>query len=155
MCMHTCVCVSMRACVHVCAYVCICVDSIFILSKVGVYDEEQWPTFSTKPAPVFVMEDDLVEDSPKLGHRRLGGDTVSMSGEMSGMVTLKRGKKAKDAGATREDEQAAQGNSSPSQGTPSDAQSISSDSNSLVFQMHKEMEGQDKRASTVSIETAI
>ena len=100
------------------------------------------------------MEDDLIEDSPKMGHRRLG-DTASLGGEMSGMVTLKRGKKAKDAAATREDEQAAQGNSSPSQGTPSDAQSISSDSNSLVFQMHKEMEGQDKRASTVSIETAI
>ena len=100
------------------------------------------------------MEDDLIEDSPKMGHRRLG-DTASLGGEMSGMVTLKRGKKAKDAAATREDEQAAQGNSSPTQGTPSDAQSISSDSNSLVFQMHKEMEGQDKRASTVSIETAI
>ena len=129
-----------------------CVFYYFL--QVGGYDEEQWPTFSTKPAPVFVMEDDLIEDSPKMGHRRLG-DTASLGGEMSGMVTLKRGKKAKDAAATREDEQAAQGNSSPSQGTPSDAQSISSDSNSLVFQMHKEMEGQDKRASTVSIETAI
>ena len=134
-------------CVRVCIYTWIL---IFLFCKVG---EEQWPTFSTKPAPVFIMEDDLVEDSPKMGHKRLG-DSGSMSGEMSGMVTLKRGKKAKDAGATREDE-AAQGNSSPSQGTPSDAQSISSDSNSLVFQMHKEMEGQDKRASTVSIETAI
>ena len=101
------------------------------------------------------MEDDLLEDSPKMGHKRMG-DTASLYGEMSGMVTLKRGnKKAKEAAATREDEQAAQGNSSPSQGTPSDAQSISSDSNSLVFQLHKEMEGQDKRASTVSIETAI
>ena len=101
------------------------------------------------------MEDDLVEDSPKMAHKRMG-DSASVYGEMSGMVTLKRGKKAKDAAATREDEQAAQGNSSPSQGTPSDAQSISSsDNNSLVFQMHKEMEGQDKRASTVSVETAI
>ena len=74
---------------------------------------------------------------------------------MSGMVTLKRGKKAKDSAVICEDEQATQGNNSPSQGTPLDAQSISSDSNSLMFQMHKEMEGQDKRASTVSIETAI
>lgn len=134
-------------------YICVFIENISF-NQVGGYDEEQWPIFSTRPAPVFVMEDDLLEDSPKMGHKRLG-ESISMSGEMSGMVTLKRGKKAKDAGATREDEQAAQGNSSPSQGTPSDAQSISSDSNSLVFQMHKEMEGQDKRASTVSIETAI
>jgi len=83
------------------------------------------------------------------------GESASVCGEISGMVTLKRSKKAKDAGVTHEDEQAAQGNSSPSQGTPSDPQSISSDSNSLVFQMHKEMEGNEKRASTVSIETAI
>jgi len=104
---------------------------------------------------LFVLEDDLVEDSPKLAHKRFG-DSASY-GEMSGMVTLKRGKKAKDTGAPREDDQSApQGNSSPSQGTPSDAQSISSsDNNSLVFQMHKEMEGTDKRASIVSVETAI
>ena len=96
-----------------------------------------------------------MEDSPKLAHKRFG-DSASY-GEMSGMVTLKRGKKAKDTGAPREDDQSApQGNSSPSQGTPSDAQSISSsDNNSLVFQMHKEMEGTDKRASIVSVETAI
>ena len=103
-----------------------------------------------------MLEDDLVEDSPKLAHKRLG-ESASLTGEMSGMVTLKRGKKPKDMGAPREDDQSApQGNSSPSQGTPSDAQSISSsDNNSLVFQMHKEMEGVDKRASVVSIETAI
>jgi len=130
---------------------CLCV-------QVGGLDEEQWPTFSTKAAPLFVLEDDLVEDSPKLAHKRLG-ESASLTGEMSGMVTLKRGKKAKDKdmGAPREDDHSApQGNSSPSQGTSSDAQSISSsDNNSLVFQMHKEMEGVDKRASIVSVETAI
>ena len=125
--------------------------SLILFLQVGGYDEEQWPTFQQD---LFIMEDDLVEDSPKMGHRRLG-EIASLGGEMSNMVTLKRGKKAKDAVATRQDEQATQGNSSLSQGTPSNAQSISSDSNSLVFQMHKEMEGQDKRASTVSIETAI
>ena len=45
-----------------------------------------------------------------------------------------------------------QGNSSPSQETSSIAQSISSsDNNSLVFQMHKEMEGTDKCASALVI----
>ena len=72
---------------------------LLYFNQIGGYDEEQWPIFSTKPAPVFVMEDDLLEDSPKMGHKKLG-ESISMSGEMSGMVTLKRGKKAKDAGAT-------------------------------------------------------